>query len=87
MDWTVTLIHFPHPTLPLLPGCAHRSYRALYRVLCRKVAAVKLSCQQYHAFVSHVNIRVNNLALQQDKDVTSYIEDWFKEQEVGGYVD
>jgi hypothetical protein len=47
------------------------------------MAKVKQSCEDYNMFVSYVNIRVNNLQLEVQKPVLSYIEEWFNEQQVG----
>jgi hypothetical protein len=47
------------------------------------MAKVKQSCVDYNMFVSYVNIRVNNLQLEVQKPVLSYIEEWFNEQQVG----
>jgi hypothetical protein len=65
--------------VPLL----NRSYKALYRVLLKQMDEVKKSCMEYNAFVSIVNIRVNNLQLEEQKPTLSYIESWFQEQQVG----
>lgn len=60
----------------------HRSYRALYRVLCTQMGKVKQSCDEYMQFVAIVNIKVNSLQVNEEKPALSYIEEWFAEQQV-----
>lgn len=69
------------PVCPCCPAHAHRCYTALYKTLCRQMAAVKQSCDAYQRFVSNVHVKVDHLKLGEDQPALSYIEEWFQEQQ------